>query len=81
VAVELAELLDGEGGVRASSWMISPGLRVGGEGGVNGEERASDYHEMISGSGMGTMNRPPRRRYSACWARTSSRKFQARSST
>src|SRR5215207_4550379 len=33
------------------------------------------------GSGIGTMNTPPRRRYSACCAKISSTKFQVRSST
>src|SRR5690606_39701159 len=38
-------------------------------------------HGTTSGDGTGTMKRPPRAMYSACWARISSRKFQASSST
>ncbi len=35
----------------------------------------------IAGRGTGTMKRPPRRRYSACWLMISSWKFQGRMST
>ena len=42
---------------------------------------AVEPHDNTSGVGTGTMKRPPRARYSACWRRISSAKFQARSST
>src|SRR5690606_35081872 len=53
------------------------GAGPAGRAGVGGR----GAHGTTSGDGTGTMKRPPRAMYSACWARISSRKFQASSST
>ena len=58
-------------GARAGLF-CEPGTETAGED--------DDLHTIL-GSGMGTMKRPPRRRYSSCWRMISSAKFQARTST
>ena len=41
---------------------------------TNGDQRVHAGHSYTTrGQGIGTMNRPPRPRYSACWTRISSR--------